>query len=98
MHRVDHLSGQIARPNKMMGAPACPARPGEPWSVPWGLAFETWDPPSEVSLSLAHSHSETMRAKTSFVVLLFTILISPTMFAHAQSTPVPNKNPNGGEK
>jgi hypothetical protein len=30
--------------NKSKGAPARPACPGLPWGVPWGLAFETWDP------------------------------------------------------
>jgi hypothetical protein len=98
MHLVDHLSGQIPQPNKMMGAPACPACPGEPWSEPWGLAFETWDPPSKGPLSSARNHSSTIRAKTNFVLLLLTILLSATMFAKAQSTPDPNKNPNGGEK
>jgi uncharacterized protein len=84
MRTSTYLSNQELHPYKTMGAP--------------GLAFETWDPPSKGPSSVAHSHSETMRAKTGFVVLLLTILISPTMFANPQSPPDPNKNPNGGEK
>jgi len=39
-----------------------------------------------------------MRVGKSLVVLLLTLLISPTVFANTQSPPDPNKNPNGGEK
>src|SRR5258708_28344770 len=63
-----------------------------------GRAFETWDPPSKSSSSPACSHSSSMRVGTSLVVLLLTVLISPRMFANPQSTPDPNKNPNGSEK
>jgi hypothetical protein len=35
---------------------------------------------------------------TSLALLSLTLLISATIFANAQSTPDPNKNPNGGEK
>jgi hypothetical protein len=38
-----------------------------------------------------------MRVRTSLVVLLLIVLISPAIFAQTQSTD-PNKNPNGGEK
>ena len=47
MHFTEHLSNQIPLPYRKMGAPACPACPGQPWSVPSGLAIETWDPPSK---------------------------------------------------
>jgi uncharacterized protein len=84
MQLLSYLSGQELHPYKKMGAP--------------GLAFETWDPPSKGSSSPACNHSSTMRVGTSLVVLLLTILICPAMFANSQSSPDPNKNPNGGEK
>src|ERR1700720_3205931 len=84
MHLLRHLSSQELHPYKKMGAP--------------GLAFETWDPPGRGSSSPARSQSATMRVGTSLVVLLLTLLISTTMFANAQSPPVPNNNPDGGEK
>ncbi len=84
MHLQHYFPDQEIYPYKKMGAP--------------GLAFETWDPPSKGSSSPARSQRTTMRAKTSFVVLLLTILINATMFAKAQTPPDPNKNPNGGEK
>ncbi len=99
MRLLSYLSGQELHPYNKMGAPACPACPGEPWSEPWGLAFENWDdPPSKASWCPAHNHSSGMRCATSLAVLLLTLLISPTMFANPQSPLDPNKNPNGGEK
>jgi type 1 glutamine amidotransferase len=73
---------QELHPYKPMGAP--------------NLAFETWDPPSEGSLSpAAGSHTSTMRAATNLVAFLLLVLISPAILSQTQD---PNKNPSGGEK
>src|ERR1700753_2331296 len=74
---------QELHPYKPMGAP--------------GLAFETWDPPSEGSWNPAAGHTPTTQVKTSLLALLFIVLISPAMLGQTPSTD-PNKNPNGGEK